>query len=95
MNITELPGITSHKYHVIQDSWVKQDNKQNDSSKLTENLINDKLAGVIMTETDYNEQFELQSVVLTASNIIAHVCLSYPLPPGPYWREVEGMVHVG
>ena len=70
MNITELPGITSYKYHVIQDSWVKQD----DSSKLTENLINDKLACIILTETDYNEQFELvHSLVLTASNIIAHV----------------------
>ena len=73
MNITELPRITSHKYYVIQDSWVKQDNLQNDSSKLTENLINDKLACIIMTQTDYNEQFELLSVVLTASNIIAHV----------------------
>ena len=61
---------------------------------MTENLTIDKLACIIMTETDYNEQFELQSVVLTASNIIAHVCLSYP-PPGPYWMEVEGMAHVG
>jgi len=53
MNITELPGITSHTYHVIQDSWVKEDNKQNNSSNLTENLINDKLACIIiMTETD-------------------------------------------
>ena len=87
MNITELPGITSHKYHVIQDSWVKQDNKSNDSSKLTENLTIDKLACIIMTKTDYNEQFELQSVVLTASNIIAHVCPSYPLPLAPIgWR---------
>ena len=87
MNITELPRITSHKYHVIQDSWVKQDNKYNDSSKLTENLTIDKLACIIMTETDYNEQFELQSVVLTASNIIAHVYLSYPLPLAPIgWR---------
>ena len=73
MNITEVPRITSNKYHVIQDSWVKQDNKQNDSSKLTENLINDKLACITMRETDYNEQFELHSVVLTASNVIAQV----------------------
>ena len=43
-----------------------------------------------MSETDYNEQFELvHSVVLTASNIMAHVCPSYPLPLAPIggrWR---------